>query len=68
MSLKDRLDKLDARLPADPNAPPLVLVVVEDAEGRWCHWDDEPAQEIDPATAHPRTQLVIFRLRPEGPQ
>jgi len=69
MSLHRRLDKLDGRLPADPNAPPRFLVVNEDAEGRWRAWDEEPAREIDPAAVDPKTLVVIIvRERPDGPQ
>ena len=66
MSLQRRLDTLDGRLPADPNAPPPFLVVDEDADGRWWEWDGET--EIDPATVHPRTLVVIISERPDGPQ
>jgi hypothetical protein len=66
MSLASRLDKLDGRLPADPNAPPRFLVVDEDADGRWWEWDGET--EIDPATVHPKTLVVIIGRRPDGPQ
>jgi hypothetical protein len=66
MSLQRRLDKLDERLPADPNAPPRFLVVDEDAEGRWWEWGGK--KEIDPATVHPRTLVVIIGERPDGPQ
>jgi hypothetical protein len=68
MSLQRRLDKLRGRLPADPNAPPRFLVVAEDAEGRWWEWDGEPPTEIDPATIHPQTLVVIIGQRPDGPQ
>jgi hypothetical protein len=68
MSLHRRLDTLDGRLPADPNAPPRFLVVDEDADGRWWEWDSEPATEIDPATVDPRTLVVIIGERPDGPQ
>ncbi len=66
MSRQRRLDKLDARLPADPHAPPRFLVVNEDADGRWWEWDGET--EIDPVTVHPRTLVVIISERPDGPQ
>src|SRR4051812_42927646 len=62
VSLQGRLDKLDGKLPPDPNAPPRILVVVDDAAGRWWEWDGET--EIDPATVHPRTQVVIISERP----
>jgi hypothetical protein len=58
MSLHRRLDKLEGRLPADLDAPPRFLVVNEDADGRWWEWDDET--EIDPATVHPKTRVVII--------
>jgi hypothetical protein len=40
----------------------------EDAAGRWWHWDEEPAAEIDPATVHPKTLVVIIGERPDRPQ
>jgi hypothetical protein len=66
VSLQSRLDKLDGRLPADPNAPPRFLVVDEDAEGRWWEWDGKT--EIDPATVDSRTLVVIISERPDEPQ
>jgi hypothetical protein len=66
MNLQRRLDKLDGRLPADPNVPPRFLVVDEDADGRW--WERDGETEIDPATVHPRTLVVIISERPDGPQ
>jgi hypothetical protein len=68
MSRQRRLDMLDKRLPADPHVPPRFLVIDEDAEGRWWDWDSEPATEIDPATIHPKTLVVIISERPDGPQ
>jgi hypothetical protein len=67
MSIQSRLDKLEGRLPAHPNAPPRFLVVSEDADGRWWEWDAE--KEIDPATVHPKSRVVIIvSERPDGPQ
>lgn len=68
MSLASRLDKVDGTLPSDPQAPQRFLVVQEDAAGRWWHWDSEPATEIDPATVHPKTLLVIIGPHPDRPR
>jgi hypothetical protein len=68
MSVQRRLDKLDGRLPADPNAPARFLVIAEDADGRWWDWDSEPATEIDPAAVHPKTRVIIISERSDGPQ
>jgi hypothetical protein len=68
MSVQRRLDKLDGRLPADPTAPPRLLVIDEDADSRWWEWDSEPATEIDPAAVHPKTRVIIISERPDGPQ
>jgi len=67
VTLNGRLDKIAAALPADPNAPPPFLVVREDAAGQWWPWDDDPATELDPATVHPKTLVVIIGERPDGP-
>jgi hypothetical protein len=68
MTLQGRLDRLDGTLPPDPNASPRFLVVSEDAAGRWWEWDNETETEIDPATVHPRTLVVIIGQRPDRPQ
>lgn len=68
MSLASRLDKLTETRPSDPNAPPRFLVVQEDTAGRWWHWDEEPAMEIDPETVHPKTLVVIIGERPDAPK
>ena len=68
MSLQRRLEKLEGRLPADPNAPLRFLVVAEDVDGRWWEWDSEPPTEIDPTTNHPKTRVVIISERPDSPQ
>ena len=68
MSLQRRLEKLEGRLPADPNAPPRFLVVNEDADGRLWEWDEDPPTEIDPAAVDPKTRVIIISERPDGRQ
>ena len=64
MSLTSRLDKIEAALaPADDFLP--MLIVFEDpVDGRW--WQGET--EIDREAIDPRTQVIIFSQRPDGPQ
>jgi hypothetical protein len=63
MTLNSRLDKIEAALGRDDDYPALI-VVVEDEDGRW--WNGETA--IEPATVDPRTRVLVFRQRPDGPQ
>jgi hypothetical protein len=44
---------------------PGMLIVFEDEPGVW---HDGQGTAIDPATVDPRTQVIRFRLRRDGPQ
>lgn len=63
MSLDARLRKLEQKLGSDKENPPLLLVF-EDLDGRW----ELNGEKIDPATVDPRTKVIIFSVRPDGPQ
>ncbi len=63
MTLNGRLDKIAAALGGDDDYPAL-LIVVEDDDGAWRRGDET----IDPATVDPRTRVIVFRKRPDGPQ
>jgi hypothetical protein len=39
--------------------------VFEEADGTW---HDGHGVPIDPAKVDPRTQVIVFRQRPDGPQ
>jgi hypothetical protein len=58
------LRKLEQELGRETEEPPLLLVFA-DFDGRWTAADGE---EIDPATIDPRTQVIVFGTRPDGPQ
>jgi hypothetical protein len=64
MSLEARLRKLEQELGHDDKEPSL-LVVFADLDGRWTAGNGE---EIDPASIDPRTKVIVFRTRPDGPQ
>jgi hypothetical protein len=64
MTLEARLRKLEQKLGREEEVPPL-LVVFADLDGRWTTGNGE---EIDPTTVNPRAQVIIFKMRPDGPQ
>ena len=64
MRLTTRLSTLEMMLSPE-NDVPRVLIVFEDEDGIW---HDGLGSAIDPATVDPRSQVICFRLRPDGPQ
>jgi hypothetical protein len=63
MRLATRLSTLETKLSAGDDDPG-VLIVLEDEDGVW---HDSQGTAIDPAV-DPRTQVIRFRQRPDGPQ
>jgi hypothetical protein len=63
MRLTTRLRTLETKLLLDDDMPRVLIVLEED--GVWHDWE---GAVIDPATIAPRTQVILFRLRPDGPQ
>ena len=63
MRLTTRLLALEIKLAAAGD--PGVLIVGEDDDGSW---HDGQGTTIDPATVDPRTQVIRFRQRPDGPR
>jgi hypothetical protein len=55
---------LEAKLRPEDDVPKLLIVFEEEDGG----WHDGQGTAIDPATVDPRTQVIIFRKRPDGPQ
>ena len=64
MRLTTRLRTLEAKFRPEDDVPRL-LIVLEDEPGLWHNWK---GAVIDPATIDPRTQVIRFRKRPDGPQ
>jgi hypothetical protein len=64
MRLTTRLRMLEAKLRPEDDVPKLLIVFEEEDGG----WHDGQGTAIDPATVDPRTQVIIFRKRPDGPQ
>jgi hypothetical protein len=64
MRLTTRLRMLEAKYRPE-NDVPRLLIVFEEADGVW---HDGFGAAIDPAAVDPRTQVIRFRLRPDGPQ
>ena len=64
MRLTARLRTLEAKLRSEDDVPGFLLVL-EEVEGVWRDW---AGVEIDPATVDPRTQVIRFRLRTDGPR
>ena len=64
LRLTTRLDKIAAALGRDEDYP-AILIVFEEEEGVW---HDGFGAAIDPASVDPRTQVIRFCLRPDGPQ
>ena len=63
MRLATRLARLELALLSE-DWEPALLVVIEERDGTW--WAN--GVEIDPATIDPRTLVVIFTERADGPQ
>jgi hypothetical protein len=63
MQLVTRLAKIETKLQAENEVPGVVIVLEEDGVRHDCE-----GAVIDPATVDPRTQVIRFRLRPDGPQ
>jgi hypothetical protein len=64
MRLTTRLHMLEAKLQPEDDVPG-VLIVFEDEDGTW---HDRRGIAIDPSAVDPRTQVIRFRQRPDGPQ
>jgi hypothetical protein len=64
MRLSTRPRNLEARVRPEDNVP-CLLVVFEEEPGVW---HDGRGTAIDRATIDPRTQVIRFSLRPDGPQ
>jgi hypothetical protein len=64
MRLTTRLRMLEAKLRPEDDVPKLLIVFEEEDGG----WHDGRGVMIDPATVDPRTQVIRFRRRPDGPQ
>lgn len=64
MRLATRLRIVEAKLRPDDQEPRLVIVF-DDGDGVW---RDGQRNTIDPAAIDPRTQIIRFRLRLDGPQ
>jgi hypothetical protein len=64
MSLETRLRELEQKLAPPEEERPLLLVFA-DLDGRWTTGNGE---EIDPAKIDPRTKVIVFGTRPDGPQ
>ena len=64
MMLTTRLDKIATALGRNDDFV-AILIVFEEEEGVW---HDGRGADIDPASVDPRTQLIVFRERPDGPQ
>jgi hypothetical protein len=64
MTITTRMDKIAAALGPDDDVPAIVIVVEDPVDGRW--WQGE--REIDRETLDPRTHVIVFRQRPDGPQ
>jgi hypothetical protein len=64
MRLATRPRTLETMLRPEDEVPRL-LIVFEEADGVW---HDERGAAIDPCAVDPRTQVIRFRQRPDGPQ
>jgi hypothetical protein len=63
MRLTTRLRTLEAKLRPEDEVPGVLFVLEEN--GVWHDWEDTV---IDPATVDPRTQVIRWSLRSDGPQ
>ena len=64
MRLTTRLRTLETKLRSEDDVPRL-LIVLEEGDGVWHDWE---GAVIDPKAVDPRTQVIIFRQRSDGPQ
>ena len=64
MRLTTRLRTLEAKVRLEDDVPGL-LIVFDEEDGVW---HDGRGTTIDPAAVDPRTQVIRFRQRPDGPQ
>ena len=64
MRLTTRLHALVAMVQPG-NDVPRLLILFEEENGVW---RDGQGVTIDPGTIDPRTQVIRFRRRPDGPQ
>jgi hypothetical protein len=64
MRLTTRLRMLEAKFRPEDEVPKL-LIVFDEGDGVW---HDGWGNAIDRTTIHPRTQVIVFRQRPDGPQ
>jgi hypothetical protein len=64
MRLTTRLRELEAKFRPEDDVPGW-LIVFEEEPGVW---RDGQGTAIDPAAVDPRTQMIRFSLRPDGPQ
>jgi hypothetical protein len=63
MRLTTRLRMLETKLRPEDDVPRFLFVLEEN--GVWRDWE---GTIIDPATVDRLTQVIRFRLRPDGPQ
>jgi hypothetical protein len=64
MRLATRLRKIEAKVLREDDVLRL-LCVFEEVDGTW---HDGRGTTIDSAVINPRTQVIVFRERPDGPQ
>jgi hypothetical protein len=64
MRLTTRLRTLETKLGSEDEVPG-VLIVFEEEDGVWHDW---AGAMIDPEAVNPRTQVIRFKQRPDGPQ
>ncbi len=63
MRLATRLRTLEAKVRAEDDVPGVLIVFEEDGIRH-----DGRGTTIDPTTVDPRTLVILFRQRPDGPQ
>ena len=64
MRFATRLRKLEAKVQREDDVLGL-LIVFKEADGTW---HDGQGTTIDPAAINPRTQVIVFSERSDGPQ
>jgi hypothetical protein len=64
MRLATRLRRLEAKVQREDDVLGLLIVFTE-ADGTW---HDGWGTAIDPTAINPRTQVIVFSERPDGPQ
>ncbi len=62
MRLTTRLRTLETKLRPEDEVPGFLIALEQD--GVWHDWE---GAVIDPTAVDPRTQVIRFRLRPDGP-